>query len=168
MNVAQQDRFYHYPKCAAHIVCVKRQSKIKNVNQGVVTINLVDVALSSYGDFDKFNEIFEKRLELCHRALQARHNRLANATSDVAPILWQNGALARLEPGESIHKLLHNGYSTLSLGYIGIYETTKLMRGVSHTTPEGHEFAIKVMRYLKDRANKWKPLTYHTNTCGYI
>ena len=124
-------------------------------NQGVVTINLVDVALSSGKDVDKFWEIYEQRLELCHRALKARHERLSKATSDVAPILWQDGALARLEKGESIHKLLHDGYSTLSLGYAGLYEGVKYMTGYSHTG-EGKEFGLSVMQKLNDKCNEWK------------
>ena len=124
-------------------------------NQGVVTINLVDVALSSGKDVDKFWEIYEQRLELCHRALKARHERLSKATSDVAPILWQDGALARLEKGESIHKLLHDGYSTLSLGYAGLYECVKYMTGYSHTG-EGKEFGLSVMQKLNDKCNEWK------------
>ena len=126
-------------------------------NQGVVTINLPDVALSSEGDMDKFWEIFDERLELCHKALQIRHKRLCNVTSDVAPILWQHGALARLDKGESIHELLHHGYSTISLGYAGLYECVKYMTGDSHTdNGEGKEFALKVMQHLNDAANKWK------------
>ena len=126
-------------------------------NQGVVTINLPDVALSSKGDMDKFWEIFDERLELCHRALQIRHKRLSNVTSDVAPILWQHGALARLEKGESIHELLHHGYSTISLGYAGLYECVKYMTGKSHTDgAEGEEFALKVMQYMNDATKKWK------------
>lgn len=124
-------------------------------NQGVVTINLVDVALSSGKDVDKFWEIYEQRLELCHRALKARHERLSKATSDVAPILWQDGALARLEKGESIHKLLHDGYSTLSLGYAGLYECVKYMTGYSHTG-KGKEFGLSVMQKLNDKCNEWK------------
>ena len=126
-------------------------------NQGVVTINLVDVALSSDKNFDDFWNIFEERLELCHRALQARHKRLSKATSDVAPILWQHGALARLGKGESIHDLLHNGYSTISLGYAGLYECVKYMTGHSHTdNGEGKEFALKVMQYMNDKCKAWK------------
>ena len=126
-------------------------------NQGVVTINLPDVALSSNGNMDKFWEIFDERLELCHRALQIRHKRLSNVTSDVAPILWQHGALARLEKGESIHELLHHGYSTISLGYAGLYECVKFMTGHSHTdNGEGKEFGLKVMKHLNDAAGKWK------------
>ena len=126
-------------------------------NQGVVTINLPDVALSSKGDMDKFWKIFDERLELCHKALQIRHKRLSNATSDVAPILWQYGALARLEKGESIHELLHHGYSTISLGYAGLYECVKYMTGNSHTDGEtGEEFGMKIMQRLNDVCAKWK------------
>ena len=126
-------------------------------NQGVVTINLPDVALSSDGDFDKFWKIFDERLELCHKALQIRHKRLSNAKSDVAPILWQHGALARLEKGESIHELLHHGYSTISLGYAGLYECVKFMTGHSHTdNGDGKEFALEVMQKLNDATAKWK------------
>ena len=126
-------------------------------NQGVVTINLVDVALSSKGDFDKFWKIYDERLELCHRALQVRHERLSKVTSDVAPILWQHGALARLEKGQPIHELLHHGYSTISLGYAGLYECVKYMTGNSHTdNGEGKEFALKVMQRLNDKCAEWK------------
>lgn len=126
-------------------------------NQGVVTINLPDVALSAKKDMDKFWEIFDERLELCHKALQVRHKRLSNATSDVAPILWQHGALARLGKGESIHDLLHDGYSTISLGYAGLYECVKYMTGHSHTdNGKGKEFGLKVMQHLNDKANEWK------------
>ena len=126
-------------------------------NQGVVTINLPDVALSSKQDMDKFWKIFDERLELCHRALQLRHKRLSNVTSDVAPILWQNGALARLEKGESIHELLHHGYSTISLGYAGLYECVKYMTGKSHTdNGEGKDFGLKIMEHLNDACKKWK------------
>ncbi len=126
-------------------------------NQGVVTINLPDVALSADGDMDEFWKIFDERLELCHQALQIRHKRLSTVTSDVAPILWQNGALARLEKGESIHELLHHGYSTISLGYAGLYECVKVMTGHSHTdNGEGKEFSLKVMQHLNDMTNKWK------------
>ena len=124
-------------------------------NQGVVTINLPDIALSSKRDMDKFWKIFDERLELCHRALQARYKRLSMGISDVAPILWQYGALARLEKGESIDKLLKNGYSTLSLGYAGLYECVKYMTGYSHTG-EGKEFGLAVMQHLNDVCNKWK------------
>ena len=126
-------------------------------NQGVVTINLVDVALSSKGDFDKFWKIYNERLELCHKALQVRHERLSKVTSDVAPIIWQHGALARLEKGESIHKLLHHGYSTISLGYAGLYECVKYMTGNSHTdNGDGKEFAIEVMQKMNDKCSEWK------------
>lgn len=126
-------------------------------NQGVVTINLVDVALSSGGDFDKFWKIYEDRLELCHRALQLRHERLAHCTSDVAPILWQHGALARLGKGESIHPLLHGGYSTISLGYAGLYECVKYMTGHSHTdNGKGKAFGLEVMQKLNDKCKEWK------------
>ena len=125
-------------------------------NQGVVTINLVDVALSSGGDFDAFWKIFDERLELCHRALQYRHERLAQATSDVAPILWQYGALARLKPGESIHPLLHGGYSTISLGYAGLYECVKYMTGKSHTDTTAKPFALDVMKKLNDKCTEWR------------
>ena len=126
-------------------------------NQGVVTINLPDIALSSDGDMDKFWKIFDERLELCHKALQLRHKRLSNVTSDVAPILWQDGALARLKPGESIHELLHHGYSTISLGYAGLYECVKFMTGKSHTdNGEGKDFGLKVMEHLNDSCKKWK------------
>ena len=126
-------------------------------NQGVVTINLPDVALSSDKDIDKFWKIFDERLELCHKALQIRHKRLSNATSDVAPILWQYGALARLEEGESIHELLHHGYSTISLGYAGLYECVKYMTGHSHTdNGEGKELGLQIMQHLNDAAKKWK------------
>ena len=126
-------------------------------NQGVVTINLPDVALSSDGDMDKFWKIFDRRLELCHRALQIRHKRLSGVTSDVAPILWQHGALARLKKGESIHELLHHGYSTISLGYAGLYECVKFMTGHSHTdNGKGKEFGLAVMQHLVDATNKWK------------
>ncbi|MCI7555158.1 MAG: anaerobic ribonucleoside-triphosphate reductase [Tenericutes bacterium] len=124
-------------------------------NQGVVTINLPDIALSSNKDMDKFWKIFDERLELCHRALQARYKRLSMGISDIAPILWQYGALARLEKGESIDKLLKNGYSTLSLGYAGLYECVKYMTGYSHTG-EGKEFGLAVMQHLNDACNKWK------------
>ena len=126
-------------------------------NQGVVTINLPDVALSSGKDMDQFWKIFDERLELCHRALQIRHKRLSRATSDVAPILWQHGALARLEKGESIHELLHHGYSTISLGYAGLYECVKYMTGHSHTDNGiGKEFGLKVMKHMNDMCKKWR------------
>ncbi len=125
-------------------------------NQGVVTINLVDVACSSNGDMDLFWKILDERLELCHRALRCRHERLLGTPSDVAPILWQNGALARLKKGETIDKLLYNGYSTISLGYAGLYEMCVRMTGKSHTDPEAKPFAIKVMQRLNDKCKEWK------------
>ena len=125
-------------------------------NQGVVTLNLVDVACSSGKDMNKFWELMDERLELCYRALLARHERLKGTPSDVAPILWQNGALARLEKGETIDKLLFNGYSTISLGYAGLCECTRYMKGVSHTNPEGTTFALEIMRKLNDACAKWK------------
>ena len=126
-------------------------------NQGVVTINLVDVALSADKDMDLFWKLMDERLELCHRALQARHKRLSKVTSDVAPILWQHGALARLGKGESIHELLHHGYSTISLGYAGLYECVKFMTGHSHTdNGKGKEFGLEVMRKLNESCKKWK------------
>ena len=125
-------------------------------NQGVVTINLVDVALSSGGNFDKFWKIFDERLALCHRALQARHKRLLGPPSDAAPILWQYGALARLEKGEKIDKLLFGGYSTISLGYAGLYECVKYMTGKSHTDAGAKPFALSVMQHMNDKCNEWK------------
>ena len=125
-------------------------------NQGVVTINLPDVALSSGGNLDKFWNIFEERLELCHRALQCRHNRLKGTLSDSAPILWQYGALARLKKGETIDKLLFNGYSTISLGYAGLYECVKYMTGKSHTDPSATPFALSIMQKMNDKCAEWK------------
>ena len=126
-------------------------------NQGVVTINLPDIALTAGKDIELFWKIFDDRLELCHRALQIRHKRLSKVTSDVAPILWQHGALARLEKGESIHELLHHGYSTISLGYAGLYECVKYMTGHSHTdNGKGKEFALEVMQHMNDACKKWK------------
>ena len=125
-------------------------------NQGVVTINLVDVACSSEGDMDRFWEIFEERLELCHRALRCRHERLLGTISDVAPILWQNGALARLKKGETIDKLLFNGYSTISLGYCGLHEMCVRMTGKSHTDPSAKPFALAVMQKMNDKCREWK------------
>ncbi|MBM6898578.1 anaerobic ribonucleoside-triphosphate reductase [Gemmiger formicilis] len=125
-------------------------------NQGVVTINLVDVALSSGGDFDKFWKIFDERLELCHKALMCRHNRLKGTLSDAAPILWQYGALARLKKGEPIDKLLYGGYSTISLGYAGLYECCKYMTGKSHTDPAAKPFALHVMQHMNDACQTWK------------
>lgn len=128
-------------------------------NQGVVTINLVDVACSSDGDMTKFWKIFDERLDLCYRALMCRHNRLKGTLSDAAPILWQHGALARLKKGEKIDKLLYDGYSTISLGYAGLYECTKYMTGKSHTDPEGKPFALHVMEHMNEACDKWKQET---------
>ena len=125
-------------------------------NQGVVTINLVDVACSSEGDMDEFWKILDERLELCHRALRCRHERLLGTISDVAPILWQNGALARLKKGEKIDRLLFDGYSTISLGYAGLYECCKYMTGKSHTDPAAKPFALSVMQHMNDKCNEWK------------
>ena len=125
-------------------------------NQGVVTINLLDVALSSGKDMKNFWKIFDERLELCHEALMCRHNRLKGTTSDVAPILWQHGAIARLKPGEKIDKLLYGGYSTISLGYAGLYECVKYMTGKSHTDPEATPFALEIMKHMNDKCNEWK------------
>ncbi len=128
-------------------------------NQGVVTLNLVDVALSSGGDRDHFWKVFDERLDLCYRALMQRHNRLKGTLSDAAPILWQNGALARLEKGETIDKLLYSGYSTISLGYAGLYECVKYMTGKSHTDPEAEDFALEVMKYMNAACDRWKEQT---------
>lgn len=128
-------------------------------NQGVVTLNLVDIALSSGGDMKKFWEIFDERLELCYSALMIRHKRLKGTFSDAAPILWQHGALARLQKGETIDKLLYDGYSTISLGYAGLYECTKYMTGKSHTDPEATHFALDVMKYMNIACDKWKTET---------
>ncbi len=128
-------------------------------NQGVVSINLPQVAIIAEGDEEKFWKLLDERLELCKEALMCRHYALLGTLSDVSPIHWQYGAIARLQKGEKIDKLLYGGYSTMSLGYIGIYEMTKLMKGVSHTTPEGHEFALKVMKHLRETTDKWKKET---------
>ena len=128
-------------------------------NQGVVSINLPQVAIIADGDEKKFWKLLDERLELCKEALMCRHYALLGITSDISPIHWQYGAIARLKKGEKIDKLLYGGYSTMSLGYIGIYEMTKLMKGVSHTQPEGHDFALKVMKYLKETVDKWKKET---------
>ena len=135
---------------------VKGHKYYGRFNQGVVTINLPDVALSSGKDFDKFWKIFDERLELCHRALQIRHKRLLGTPSDMAPILWQYGALARLKKGEKIDKLLYGGYSTISLGYAGLYECVKYMTGKSHTDPEAKPFALEVMQHMNDKCTEWK------------
>lgn len=133
-------------------------------NQGVVTINLVDVALSSEGDFNKFWELMEQRTELCHKALKCRHERLEGTLSDVAPILWQDGAFARLKKGKKIDELLHNGYSSISLGYAGLYECVKYMTGKSHTDHSiGHDFGVKVMEFLNKKCEQWK----NTENIGY-
>ena len=127
------------------------------VNQGVVTINLPDVALSSGGDMEEFWKIFDERLDLCHKALRCRHERLKGTVSDAAPVLWQHGALARLDKGEKIDKLLYDGYSTISLGYAGLYECVKYMTEHSHTdNGEGKEFGLKVMQHLNDKCAEWK------------
>lgn len=128
-------------------------------NQGVVSLNLPQMGIVARGDEKKFWKIFDERLELCYEALMCRHKALEGTTSDVSPIHWQYGAIARLEKGEKIDKLLHGGYSTLSLGYIGLYEVTKLMKGVSHTTPEGEEFALKVMNHLRSATDRWRKET---------
>jgi len=128
-------------------------------NQGVVSLNLPQMGIVARGDEEKFWKIFDERLELCYEALMCRHKALEGTTSDVSPIHWQYGAIARLEKGEKIDKLLHGGYSTLSLGYIGLYEVTKLMKGVSHTTPEGEEFALKVMNHLRSATDRWRKET---------
>lgn len=128
-------------------------------NQGVVSINLPQVAIIAEGDEEKFWRLLDERLELCKEALMCRHYALLGTLSDISPIHWQYGAIARLQKGEKIDKLLYGGYSTMSLGYIGIYEMTKLMKGVSHTTPEGHEFALKVMKHLRETTDKWKKET---------
>ena len=128
-------------------------------NQGVVSINLPQIGIVARGDEDKFWKLFDERLELCYEALMCRHRAREGTTSDVSPIHWQYGAIARLGKGDKIDKLLHNGYSTLSLGYIGLYELTKLMKGVSHTTPEGEEFAVKVMNHLRETSNRWRKET---------
>ena len=128
-------------------------------NQGVVSINLPQVAIIANGDENKFWKLLDERLELCKKALMCRHNALVGTTSDISPIHWQYGAIARLKKGEKIDKLLYGGYSTISLGYIGIYEMTKLMTGVSQTEPAGHEFALKVMNYLRETVNRWKKET---------
>ena len=125
-------------------------------NQGVVTVNLVDIGLSAHGDMDAFWQIFEERMELCHRALRCRHERLLGTLSDVAPILWQYGALARLEKGEVIDKLLYNGYSTLSLGYAGLWECVRALNGKKLTEPEGEELGLEIMRKLNEYTAKWK------------
>lgn len=135
---------------------VKGKKYYGRFNQGVVTINLADVGLSANKDFDKFWKIFDERLELCHRALQIRHNRLLGTLSDVSPIHWQHGGLARLKKGEKIDKLLYDGYSTISLGYAGLYECVLAMTGKSHTSDEAKPFALEIMQHMNDKCNEWK------------
>ena len=152
------DRMFNVGNISKALNYVENKGKYYGrFNQGVVTINLPDVALTAGKDMELFWKVFDDRLELCHRALQIRHKRLSKVTSDVAPILWQHGALARLEKGESIHELLHHGYSTISLGYAGLYECVKYMTGHSHTdNGKGHEFALEVMQHMNDKCNEWK------------
>ena len=160
MKKLKQGNCYTCMGCRSFLTVYKDENdKFKfygRFNQGVVTLNLVDVACSSGRDMNKFWEIMDERLELCHRALMARHERLKGTPSDVAPILWQNGALARLKKGETIDKLLYGGYSTISLGYAGLCECTRYMKGVSHTDPDGTPFALEVMRHLNEACAKWK------------
>ena len=160
MKKFKQGNCYTCMGCRSFLTVYKDENdKFKfygRFNQGVVTLNLVDVACSSGRDMNKFWELMDERLELCHRALMARHERLKGTPSDVAPILWQNGALARLKKGETIDKLLYGGYSTISLGYAGLCECTRYMKGVSHTDPDGTPFALEVMRHLNDACAKWK------------
>ena len=125
-------------------------------NQGVVTINLVDAGLSANGSLDNFWKLFDERLELCHKALQLRHERLSNTYSDTSPIHWQHGAIARLEKGQNIHDLLHDGYSTISLGYAGLWECVYSLIGKKLTEPEGEELGLSIMQYMNDKCNKWK------------
>ena len=149
------DNGYGNPAHAANYVEGKHKY-YGRFNQGVVTLNLVDVACSSGKDEEKFWEILNERLDLCHRALRLRHERLLGTPSDVAPILWQDGALARLAPGETIDKLLYGGYSTISLGYAGLAECVYYMKNISHTSEEGEEFGLRVMQALNDACKKWK------------
>ena len=128
-------------------------------NQGVVSLNLPQIALLAKGDMGEFWKLLDERLELCYEALMVKHNQLKGVVSDVSPIHWQHGAIARLQPGESITPLLYNGYSTISLGYIGLYETVYGMLGVSHTTKEGKEFALKILKYMKSKCEEWKKKT---------
>ncbi len=160
MKQLKQDNCYPCMGCRSFLTVYKDENEkpkfYGRFNQGVVTINLVDAACSSGGDMDKFWQLMEERLELCKRALLCRHNRLKGTPSDVAPILWQNGALARLKKGETIDKLLYGGYSTISLGYAGLCECTKYMTGLSHTEEGGTEFALAVMQRLNDACQQWK------------
>ena len=160
MKQLKQDNCYPCMGCRSFLTVYKDENEkpkfYGRFNQGVVTINLVDAACSSDGDMDKFWQLMEERLELCKRALLCRHNRLKGTPSDVAPILWQNGALARLKKGETIDKLLYDGYSTISLGYAGLCECTKYMTGLSHTEEGGTEFALTVMQRLNDACQQWK------------
>ena len=159
MKQLKQDNCYPCMGCRSFLTVYKDENdKFKfygRFNQGVVTINLVDVACSSHGDEKKFWEIFDERLMLCKEALMCRHNRLLGTPSDVAPILWQNGALARLKKGETIDKLLYGGYSTISLGYAGLCECVRYMKGVSHTDPKGTPFALEVMQHMNDMCRRW-------------
>jgi ribonucleoside-triphosphate reductase len=159
MKELKQDNCYTCMGCRSFLTVYKDENdKFKfygRFNQGVVTINLVDVACSSGGDEKKFWEIFDERLALCKEALMCRHERLRGTPSDVAPILWQNGALARLKKGEPIDKLLYGGYSTISLGYAGLCECVRYMKGVSHTDPQGTPFALEVMQHMNDMCRKW-------------
>ena len=163
MKELKQGNCYTCMGCRSFLTVYKDENeKFKfygRFNQGVVTLNLVDIACSSGGDKDKFWRIFNERLDLCYRALMCRHNRLKGTPSDVAPILWQNGALARLKKGETIDKLLYNGYSTISLGYAGLCECTRYMTGRSHTDPSSTPFALEVMQRLNDACAKWKQET---------
>ena len=163
MKEVKEGQVYPCMGCRSFLTVEEKQKNFEGnykfygrFNQGVVTINLVDVACSSNGDMDLFWKILDERLELCHRALRCRHERLLGTPSDVAPILWQNGALARLEKGEKIDKLLYDGYSTISLGYAGLYEMCVRMTGKSHTDPEAKPFALKVMQKLNDKCAEWK------------
>ena len=160
MKELKQGNVYTCMGCRSFLTVYKDEAdKFKfygRFNQGVCTINLVDIACSSQGDFDEFWKIFDERLELCYQALMARHNRLMGTKSDIAPILWQNGALARLEKGETIDQLLLNGYSTISLGYAGLCECVHYMTGKNHTDPSATPFALEVMQYLNDACAKWK------------
>ncbi len=160
MKQLKQGNCYTCMGCRSFLTVYKdKENKFKfygRFNQGVVTLNLVDVACSCGGDMDKFWEIFDERLALCKRALMCRHDRLKGTPSDVAPILWQHGALARLKKGETIDKLLYGGYSTISLGYAGLCECTRYMTGKTHTDPQASPFALKVMQYMNDACAKWK------------